>query len=65
MQLADRITTNRGIFNGKSIIREMRFPVADILGYLAAGMTFDEILADFPYLEEKILLLRLSMRKVK
>ena len=65
MQLADRITTNRGIFNGKPIIRGMRFSVADILGYLAAGMTFDEILADFPYLEEKILLLRLSMRKVK
>jgi len=65
MQLADIITTNRGIFNGKPIIRGMRFSVADILGYLAAGMTFDEILADFPYLEEKILLLRLSMRKVK
>lgn len=53
MQLADRITTNPGIFNGKPIIRGMRFGVADVLGYLAAGMTFDEILADFPYLERE------------
>lgn len=53
MQLSDRITTNPGIFNGKPIIRGMRFGVADVLGYLAAGMTFDEILADFPYLEKE------------
>lgn len=51
MQLSDRITTNLGIFNGKPIIREMRFGVADVLGYFAAGMAFDEILADFPYLQ--------------
>lgn len=53
MQLADRITTNPGIFNGKPIIRGMRLGVADVLGYLAAGMTFDQILADFPYLERE------------
>lgn len=52
-ELLKRITTNPGIFNGKPIIRGMRFPVADVLGYLAAGMTFDEILADFPYLEKE------------
>jgi uncharacterized protein (DUF433 family) len=52
MQLSDRITTNPGIFNGKPIIRGMRFGVADVLD-LAAGMSFDEILADFPYLERE------------
>lgn len=55
-ELSKRITSNPGIFNGKPIIRGMRFPVADVLGYLAAGMTFDEILADFPYLEKEDLI---------
>lgn len=65
MQLADRITTNRGIFNGKPIIRGMSFPVADILGYLAAGMTFDEILADFPYLEREDIVAALEYAQSK
>lgn len=29
----------------------MRFPVVSLLEYIASGMTTDEILADFPYLE--------------
>ena len=51
-ELLKRITTNPGIFNGKPIIRGMRFTVADVLGFLAAGMTQDEILNDFPYLDK-------------
>jgi len=27
--------------------------VADVLGYLASGMTHEEILRDFPYLREE------------
>ncbi|MEO6722177.1 MAG: DUF433 domain-containing protein [Ferruginibacter sp.] len=50
-ELLKRITTNPGIFNGKPIIRGMRFKVADVLGYLAAGMPAQEILNDFPFLE--------------
>jgi uncharacterized protein (DUF433 family) len=52
-ELLKRITVNPGIFNGKPIIRGMRFTVADVLGYLAAGMTQEEVLADFPYLEKE------------
>jgi uncharacterized protein (DUF433 family) len=52
MQLSDRITTNPGIFNGKPIIREMRFAVTDKLDLLSAGMTPEEIIADFPFLEK-------------
>jgi uncharacterized protein (DUF433 family) len=52
-ELLKRITINPGIFNGKPIIRGMRFAVADVLGYLAAGMTQEEILADFPYLDKE------------
>ena len=50
-ELLKRISSNPGIFNGKPIIRGMRFKVSDVLGYLASGMTQEEILNDFPYLE--------------
>ncbi|MCF8373170.1 MAG: DUF433 domain-containing protein [Bacteroidales bacterium] len=35
---------------GKACIRETRISVADVLGWLAAGMTNDEIIYDFPEL---------------
>jgi uncharacterized protein (DUF433 family) len=31
----------------------MRITVYDILSYMAGGMTFEEILKDFPYLERE------------
>lgn len=52
-ELSKRITINPGIFNGKPIIRGMRFKVSDVLGYLSSGMSIEEILADFPYLEKE------------
>lgn len=52
-ELLNRITTNPGIFNGKPIIRGMRFKVSDVLGYLSSGMSIEEILNDFPYLENE------------
>ena len=52
-ELLKRITNNPGIFNCKPVIRGMRFKVADVLGYLAAGMTGVEILNDFPFLEQE------------
>ena len=51
-ELLKRITSNPEIFNGKPIIRGMRFKVSDLLGYLASGMTQNEVLHDFPYLEQ-------------
>ncbi len=35
---------------GKPCIRETRITVYDVLGWLASGMTNDEIIADFPEL---------------
>ena len=32
-------------------LRGLRVPVATVVGMVADGMTADEILADFPYLE--------------
>ena len=34
--------------SGKPCIRGMRITVTDVLGYLASGMSNDEILKDFP-----------------
>jgi uncharacterized protein (DUF433 family) len=46
-----RITTNPDICTGKPCIRGLRFPVARLLGLLAAGETREQILANYPYLE--------------
>lgn len=35
---------------GKPCVRDSRITVYDVLGWLAAGMTFDEIISDFPEL---------------
>jgi uncharacterized protein (DUF433 family) len=46
-----RITIEPGKRGGKPCIRGLRITVDDVLGYLAAGMTEDEILEDFSELE--------------
>lgn len=51
MELLERITVEPGKRSGKPCIRGLRITVTDVLEYLAAGMTADEILADFPELE--------------
>jgi uncharacterized protein (DUF433 family) len=50
------ITIEPGKRGGKPCIRGMRITVYDVLGYLAASMTHQEILADFPYLTEQDIL---------
>ncbi len=45
-----RITLESGKRGGRPCIRGMRITVYDVLSYLAAGMTVNEVLADFPYL---------------
>jgi uncharacterized protein (DUF433 family) len=52
-QVLSRITMSAGICKGKPVIRGMRFTVAQMLELIASGMTFDEILADYPYLERE------------
>lgn len=46
------ITIEPGKRGGKPCVRGMRITVSDILGWLAAGMTVQEILADFDELTE-------------
>jgi len=45
---ASRITVEPGKRGGKPCIRGLRITVYDILGWLAAGMSAEEILANFP-----------------
>ena len=49
----ERIAIEPGKRSGKPCIRGLRITVTDVLEYLAAGMTEDEILADFPDLERE------------
>ena len=51
MDYRDRITIEPGKRSGKPCIRGLRITVYDVLGYLGAGMTVEEVLADFPDLE--------------
>jgi uncharacterized protein (DUF433 family) len=46
------ITIDPGKRSGKACIRGLRITVYDVLDYMAAGMTQQEILADFPDLTE-------------
>jgi uncharacterized protein (DUF433 family) len=46
-----RITIDPAICTGKPCIRGLRFPVARLLGLLAAGETREGILKAYPYLE--------------
>ena len=46
------ITLEPGKRSGKPTIRGLRMTVYDVLSYLAAGMTHQDILTDFPYLTE-------------
>ena len=48
-----RITFDSTIMGGKTCIRGMRVTVGMIVGLFAAGHSFEEILAAYPYLEEE------------
>ena len=41
---------------GKPCIRETRITVYDVLDWLSAGMTYDEIISDFPELTRQDIL---------
>jgi uncharacterized protein (DUF433 family) len=52
MQALDRITRNPEVMSGKPCVRGMRVTVGMIVGLVAAGRTFGEIMSAYPYLEE-------------
>lgn len=54
--LLNRITRNAEICHGRPTIRGLRYPVDMILDLMASGMTHQEILVDYPDLQEEDLL---------
>jgi uncharacterized protein (DUF433 family) len=52
MQALDRITRNPEVMGGKPCVRGMRVTVSMVVGLVASGRTFSEILSSYPYLEE-------------
>jgi uncharacterized protein (DUF433 family) len=49
----DRIARNAAVMGGKPCVRGMRVTVGMIVGLVASGHGFSEILAAYPYLEEE------------
>ena len=49
----DRITVNPEICGGRPCIRGLRVRVKDVLDMLAGGSTREEIIHDYPYLEDE------------
>ena len=58
--MKERITIDPAICHGKPTIRGLRYPVETILELLSAGMSNDEILADYEDLEREDILAALN-----
>jgi len=52
-ELLERITIEPGKCGGRPCVRGMRIRVVDILKLLSAGASFEEILADYTFLERE------------
>lgn len=51
-----RITIEEGKCGGRPCIRGLRMRVSDVLDLLAAGASYEEVLADYPFLEREDIL---------
>ncbi len=51
-ELLQRITTRPDVFGGKPIIRDLRISVELVLSLLAQGESYDEILDDYPGMDQ-------------
>jgi len=49
----DRITFDSNIMGGRACIRGMRIPVSVIVSQIAHGATIEEVLSDYPDLEQE------------
>lgn len=58
--MTDRITIDPDICHGKPCIRGLRYPVENVLEWLASGMSIEEILADYRDLEREDILAALA-----
>ena len=56
----NRITVEAGKCGGRPCIRGLRIRVTDVLELLAVGASYEEVLADYPYLEREDILAALD-----
>ena len=49
----DRITQDTRVMGGKPCIRGMRVTVGMIVGQIGEGVSIEELLSDYPYLERE------------
>jgi len=49
-ELLSRIVVNPKVMAGKPVIKSTRIPVEQILRMLAQGLSYDEVLKDYPHL---------------
>lgn len=52
--MSDRIVLDPRICHGKPVIRGTRVPVARVIGYLAGGMSFEDVQQDFDLSAEDV-----------
>jgi uncharacterized protein (DUF433 family) len=53
MTMFDRITFDSDIMGGRACIRGMRIPVSVVVGQVAHGASWEEVLAGYPDLERE------------
>ena len=55
MEIAPRITIDERVRFGKPVIKGTRVPVDLVLGKLAGGMTFEDLMVEYDLLRDDIL----------
>jgi uncharacterized protein (DUF433 family) len=53
MPVLDRITRDPEVMGGKPCLRGMRVTAGTVVGLVASGHSYEEILAAYPYLEQE------------
>lgn len=62
--LRQRVTVDPNRMRGLPVIRDTRVTVSAVLGQLAAGVSVDELLTNYPYLEREDVLAALEYAAV-
>jgi uncharacterized protein (DUF433 family) len=60
MSLLERITSDPAVCHGQPTVRGLRYPVETLLELLSAGMSVEEVLADYPDLDRDDILAALE-----
>ncbi len=55
MKIADRIAVDESVRFGRPVIQGTRVPVDLVLGKLASGMTYEEVMTEYEITREDIL----------